>query len=314
MRVKVLGSAAGGGFPQWNCACSNCFAVRTGTFHGRARTQTQLAFSVNSKEWFLLNASPDLRAQILASPELAPPQGSRRSPVAGVFLTSADADTVTGLLHLRESTPLSIFSTPAVQRILKEENSLFRVLNRATPPAQWRGISAQAQLGPDTDGNLSGDAAGDSSFRCSSIWLGGYYPDYLSCALRSKLATQESNVGLLLEHGDKRLFFAPSVARFSDELKKLAESSDLVFLDGTFWSDDELIRATGSGKSARDIGHVPLSGEDGLLQEFSKNAHGRRILIHINNTNPILDEESAEHRLVREAGWEIAHDGMEFTL
>jgi len=310
MRVKVLGSAAGGGFPQWNCACSNCFAVRAGTFRGRARTQTQLAFSINLKEWFLLNASPDLRAQILATPDLAPPQGSRRSPIAGVFLTSADADSVTGLLHLRESTPLSIFSTPAVQRILKEENSLFRVLNRATPPAQWRVISAEPQVGPSTDGA----AAGDSSFRYSAVWLGGYYPDYLSCALRSKLATQESNVGLLLEHGKKRVFFAPSVARISDELKNLAESCDLVFLDGTFWSDDELIRATGSGKSARDIGHVPLSGEDGQLQQFSKSARGRRILIHINNTNPILDEESAEHRLVREAGWEIAQDGMEFTL
>lgn len=314
MRVKVLGSAAGGGFPQWNCSCSNCFAVRAGTFRGRARTQTQLAFSVNSKEWFLLNASPDLREQILAAPELAPPEGSRRSPIVGVFLTSADADTVTGLLHLRESAPLSIFSTPAVQRILKEENSLFRVLNRATPPVRWREISTQPQGGPATDLDLADDAAGNASFRYSAVWLGGYYPDYLSCALRSKLATQESNVGLVLEHAGKRVFFAPSVARFSDELKNLTESSDLVFWDGTFWSDDELIRATGSGKSARDIGHVPLSGEDGLLRLFSKSARGRRILIHINNTNPILDEESAEHRLVREAGWEIAHDGMEFTL
>jgi pyrroloquinoline quinone biosynthesis protein B len=310
MRIKVLGSAAGGGFPQWNCACSNCFAVRAGTFRGRARTQTQLAFSINSKDWFLLNASPDLREQILSTRDLAPPRGSRRSPIAGVFLTSADADSVTGLLHLRESTPLSIFSTPAVQRILKEENSLFRVLNRASPPAQWRAMSAEPQVGPSTDGGLAGDAA----FRYSAIWVGGYYPDYLSCALRSKLATQESNVGLLFEHGKKRVIFAPSVARFSDELKNLAESCDLVFLDGTFWSDEELVRATGSGKSARDIGHVPLSGEDGLLQQFSKGARGRRILIHINNTNPILDEESAEHRLVREAGWGIAYDGMEFTL
>ena len=138
MRVKVLGSAAGGGFPQWNCGCSNCFALRAGTLRGRARTQTQLAFSVNSKDWFLLNASPDLRTQILAMPELAPPEGSRRSPVAGVFLTSADVDSVAGLLHLRESTPLCIFSTPAVQRILREENSMFRVLDRATPAAQWR--------------------------------------------------------------------------------------------------------------------------------------------------------------------------------
>jgi len=310
MRVKVLGSAAGGGFPQWNCGCSNCFALRAGTLRGRARTQTQLAFSVNSKEWILLNASPDLRTQILAVPELAPPEGSRRSPIAGVFLTSADVDSVAGLLHLRESTPLCIFATPAVQRILREENSMFRVLDRATPAAEWRGISTLPQIGPAA----AVDPSGELSFRYSAVPLRGNYPDYVSCALRSKLTADEASVGLLIEFGGKRLFFAPSVASVSEELKKLAESSDLVFLDGTFWSDDELIRATGSGKTAREIGHMPLSGEGGLLEQFPRSTRARRILIHINNTNPILDEDGAEYRAVREAGWEIAHDGMEFTL
>jgi pyrroloquinoline quinone biosynthesis protein B len=310
MLVKVLGSAAGGGFPQWNCGCSNCSALRAGTLRGRARTQTQIAFSVNSNQWFLLNASPDLRAQILATPELAPAEGSRRSPVAGVFLSSADVDSVAGLLHLRESTPLCIFSTPAVQRILREENSMFRVLDRATPAAQWRGISTLPQNGPAA----ASDPSGESPFRYSSVPLRGNYPDYVSWALRSKLAADEASVGLLIELGEKRLFFAPSVASGSEECKKLAESSDLFFLDGTFWHDDELIRATGSGKTAREIGHLPLSGACGLLEQFPERARGRRILIHINNTNPILDEDSAEHRAVRDAGWEIAHDGMEFTL
>jgi pyrroloquinoline quinone biosynthesis protein B len=309
MRIKVLGSAAGGGFPQWNCGCSNCSALRAGALRGHARTQTQIAFSVNSKEWFLLNASPDLRTQILAAPELAPPQGSRRSPIAGVFLISADIDSVAGLLHLRESTPLSIFSTPAVQRILRDENSMFRVLDRATPAAQWRDISTLPQMGPAA----AGDPSGESSFRYSAVPLGGNYPDYVSCALRSKLAADEASVGLLIEHGEKRLFFAPSVSSGSEEWKKLAESSDLIFLDGTFWSDDELIRATGLGKTAHEIGHLPLSGEGGLLEQFPERARGRRILIHINNTNPILDEDSAENRAVREAGWEVAHDGMGFT-
>jgi pyrroloquinoline quinone biosynthesis protein B len=310
MRVKVLGSAAGGGFPQWNCGCSNCFALRAGTLRGQARAQTQIAFSANSKEWFLLNASPDLRTQILAMPELSPPKKSRHSPVAGVFLTSADVDSMAGLLHLRESTPLCIFSTPAVQRILREENSMFRVLDRATPAAQWRGISTLPQMGPAAPGEPSRD----SSFRYSAVPLGGNYPDYVSCALRSKLAVDEASVGLLIELGEKRLFFAPSVTSGSEGWKKVAESSDLVFLDGTFWSDDELIRATGSGKTAREIGHMPLSGERGLLAQFPERTRGRRILIHINNTNPILDEDSAEYRAVRAAGWEIAHDGMEFTL
>src|SRR5271154_3163412 len=287
MRIKVLGSAAGGGFPQWNCGCYNCSALRAGTFRGRARTQTQIAFSVNSKEWYLLNASPDLRTQILATPELAPPQGSRRSPVAGVFLISADVDSVAGLLHLRESTPLCIFSTAAVQRTLQEENSMFRVLDRATPAAQWRGISTLPQIGLAA----AGDPSGESSFRFSAVPLGGNYPDYVSCALRSKLPADEASVGLLIEVGEKRLFFAPSLASGSNEWKKLAESSDLFFLDGTFWSDDELIRATGAGKTAREIGHVPLSGEGGLLEQSPGSARGRRILIHINNTNPILDED-----------------------
>jgi pyrroloquinoline quinone biosynthesis protein B len=310
MRVKVLGSAAGGGFPQWNCGCSNCARMRAGKLHGRPRTQTQLAFSVDSKAWFLLDASPDLRAQILAAPELAPAEGSRRSPIAGVFLTSADVDSVMGLLHLREFTPLSIFSTCAVRRILREENTVFRVLDRATPAANWLNISQQPQgVSP-----AAADSHSDSSFRYSTVSLGGTFPDYVSDTLRRQLAPEEATVGLLLEHGEKRLFFAPSLPGSNQEWKQLAESCDVLFLDGTFWSDDELIRVTGSGKTARAIGHLPLSGADGLLQQFPKSTRGRRILIHINNTNPILDEESAEHRRVREAGWEIAHDGMEFEL
>jgi pyrroloquinoline quinone biosynthesis protein B len=309
MRVKVLGSGAGGGFPQWNCGCSNCIRLRAGKLRGGARTQTQLAFSVDSQSWYLLNASPDLRIQILATPELSPPDGSRRSPISAVFLPSADVDSAMGLLHLREFTPFRIFATSGVQRVLRKENTIFRVLDRATPPVQWLGISMQPQFAC-----VAGNPPGGSSFRCSAVPLGGTYPDYVSDALRGELSSEEAVVGLLVECGDKRLFFAPSLSGQNQEWKKLAESSDLVFLDGTFWSDDELIRATGSGKTARAIGHLPLSGPDGLLQQFSGAGRGRRVLIHINNTNPILDEESAEYRQVREMGWEIAHDGMEFAL
>ena len=309
MRVKILGSGAGGGFPQWNCGCSNCNGLRAAKLHGSARTQTQIAFSVNSKAWFLLNASPDLRTQILATPELAPPEGSRQSPITGVFLPSADVDSIMGLLHLREFTPFRIFATPAVQQIVREENTIFRVLDRAMPPVQWLGISMRPQFA-----RVDSDPREDSSFRCSAVSLGGSYPDYVSDALRGSLPADQAVVGLLVEQGEKRLFFAPSLPGRNQEWKKLAESSDLVFLDGTFWSDDELSRAVGSGKTARAIGHLPLSGADGLLQQFSGTGRGRRVLIHINNTNPILDEESTEYHQVREMGWEIAHDGMEFAL
>jgi len=309
MRVKILGSGAGGGFPQWNCGCSNCNGLRAAKLHGSPRTQTQIAFSVNSKAWFLLNASPDLRTQILATPELAPPEGSRQSPITGVFLPSADVDSIMGLLHLREFTPFRIFATPAVQQIVREENTIFRVLDRAMPPVQWLGISMRPQFA-----RVDSDPREDSSFRCSAVSLGGSYPDYVSDALRGSLPADQAVVGLLVEQGEKRLFFAPSLPGRNQEWKKLAESSDLVFLDGTFWSDDELSRAAGSGKTARAIGHLPLSGTDGLLQQFSGTGRGRRVLIHINNTNPILDEESTEYHQVREMGWEIAHDGMEFAL
>ena len=168
MRVKILGSGAGGGFPQWNCGCSNCNGLRAAKLHGSARTQTQIAFSVNSKAWFLLNASPDLRTQILATPELAPPEGSRQSPITGVFLPSADVDSIMGLLHLREFTPFRIFATPAVQQIVREENTIFRVLDRATPPVQWLGISMRPQFA-----RVDSDPREDSSFRCSAVPLGG---------------------------------------------------------------------------------------------------------------------------------------------
>jgi pyrroloquinoline quinone biosynthesis protein B len=214
-----------------------------------------------------------------------------------------------GLLHLREFTPFRIFATPAVQQIVREENTIFRVLDRAMPPVQWLGISMRPQFA-----RVDSDPREDSSFRCSAVPLGGSYPDYVSDALRGSLPADQAVVGLLVEQGEKRLFFAPSLPGRNQEWKKLAESSDLVFLDGTFWSDDELSRAAGSGKTARAIGHLPLSGTDGLLQQFSGTGRGRRVLIHINNTNPILDEESTEYHQVREMGWEIAHDGMEFAL
>src|ERR1700685_3030792 len=159
MRVKVLGSGAGGGLPQWNCGCSNCNGLRAAKLHGSPRTQTQIAFSVNSKAWFVLNASPDLRAQILATPELAPPEGTRHSPIAGVFLPSSDVDSIMGLLHLREFTPCRIFATPAVQQIVRAENTIFRVLDRAMPPVQWLGIYIRAHFY-----RVAEDPRADSSF------------------------------------------------------------------------------------------------------------------------------------------------------
>ena len=310
MRVKVLGSAAGGGFPQWNCICANCGAFRLGTLKARARTQAQVAISPDPSKWFLLNASPDLRQQILATPELTPPSGSRGSPVSSILLTSADVDSVMGLLHLREFQPLHIFSTVSVRRILTEENSLFRVLSRSNPPVRWDAMPLD-RLMPLVPPSLPGMKDG---LFYKAVPLTGSFPDYVSDSLRQNLPPEEAVIGLVLIHKEKKFFYAPALPGVGDDWRRTVDDSDLALLDGTFWKDDELISAKRSRKTAREMGHVPLWGDRGLLRQPFRLGKTRHVLIHINNTNPVLNEESAEHRAVREAGWEIASDGMEFEL
>ena len=311
MHIKVLGSAAGGGFPQWNCACRNCTGLRAGSLQASARTQTQVAFSPDGQVWFLLGASPDLRTQVLAAPQLAPPLGEATgSPIGGVFLTSADVDAVMGLLHLREFQTFFVFSTPAIQRVLKSENRMFDVLHRADPPVQWQTLSPGARLAC----RFGEDPSAPPSFICSPVSLGGNYPDFISAELRRTLPAQEAVLALRFEQAGQSFCFAPALSDGSGEGIKAAASSNLAFLDGTFWSDDELIQTGRGHKTAREMGHLPLSGRDGLLAQFPKNSECRKILIHINNTNPILDENSDEHRVTRDAGFEIALDGMEISL
>jgi pyrroloquinoline quinone biosynthesis protein B len=310
MRVKVLGSAAGGGFPQWNCVCANCSALRLGTLKARARTQAQVAVSPDPSKWFLLNASPDLRQQINATPELAPRSAVFGSPVTSILLTSADVDSVMGLLHLREFQPLHIFSTVSVRRILTEENSLFRVLSRSNPPVRWEPMPLD-RLMPLVPPSAPGKKDG---LFYKAVSLVGSFPDYVSDALRNNLSADEAVIGIQLIHKEKRLFYAPSLPGVGEDWRRSAEESDLALLDGTFWKDDELIAAKRSRKTAREIGHLPLWGDRGLLRQPFRPGKTRRVLIHLNNTNPVLNEDSGEHRAVREAGWEIAYDGMEFEL
>jgi pyrroloquinoline quinone biosynthesis protein B len=310
MRITVLGSGAGGGFPQWNCACTNCSRLRAGQLKCEPRSQAQVSVFPSIEQCYLLNASPDLRSQILSTPLLAPAQAPRHTPIAGVLLTSADVDSVAGLLHLREFHPLHIYATLSVRRILQEENRIFRVLDRATPPSTWHDVPLDTwfPLGPV---NSSG---GEQSLRCRMVPLGSTYPDYVSEDLRRSLSRGEAVIGLVLAQGTKQLFYAPAFPGRSDEWKDWARSSDLCLLDGTFWDDNELISAGVGSKTAREIGHVPLSEAGGLLEQFDSSKRGRRVLIHINNTNPILNEESPESREVQDAGWEIAYDGMELEL
>ncbi len=316
MRIKVLGSAAGGGFPQWNCACRNCSRIREGSLHGRPRAQTQIAIECNPEYtlrtyWSLVNASPDLRSQILAAPDLRPFAATAgSSPIRDVYLSSADVDSLMGLLHLREFQAFRIFALPSVRRILSEENSIFRVLGRARPPVQWFPLP----LASSVDWGENYHPSGVPRFHARAVALRGEYPDYVSEKLHRDLPPQEAVVGLAFGYCGKRVFVAPALPGRNMEWKEWAESSDLALIDGTFWSDDELIRTGRSKKMARDIGHLPLSGHGGLLEQYPRQSRGRKVLIHINNTNPILDEESPEHRAVLDAGFEIAYDGMEFEL
>jgi pyrroloquinoline quinone biosynthesis protein B len=311
MQIRILGSAAGGGFPQWNCACPNCAGLREGTLRASARTQTQIAFTPDGELWFLIGASPDLRTQLIATPELSPRPGqTTRSPIAGVFLPSADIDSVLGLMHLREFQSFFVFATAGVQRVLKTENRIFKVLDRADPPVQWQILAAKGRLGCHL-----GDSPGDQpSFICNTIALGGHYPDYVSDEARRVASAEDASIGFLFERAGKKIFIAPGLSGRNGEWTKLAASADLILIDGTFWDDDELRRTGRSNNTARDLGHLPLSGPEGLLAQFPKDAHGRKILIHINNTNPILDEDSDEHHHTREAGFEIARDGLTIDL
>lgn len=304
MRVKVLGSAAGGGFPQWNCACSNCQRIRQKKFRGQVRTQTQVAISAE-KNWFLLDASPDLRLQLESDKELVPRRGSakRSSPIAGVILTSADVDRVLGLLHLREFQPLTVYATESLHRILTEDNSLFRVLHREQNQVSWKSIAPEK---PFEIGEL----------RCTPVAIKSSYPDYVSAARASELVANEALIGLEIEDAQtgKKLAYFPSLPAVSDSLRTRLSACDLVFLDGTFWQDDELARLRGAGRSAREMGHIPISGDGGTLEWLGALSHVQRAYIHINNTNPVLDEESDEFSRVTAAGFTLAHDGQEFEL
>jgi pyrroloquinoline quinone biosynthesis protein B len=302
MRVKILGSAAGGGFPQWNCSCPNCRRLREGTFRGSSRTQAQLAWDGAPGQWTLLNASPDLRAQIDATPELWP-QNGRHSPIHDVILTGAEVDQTLGLLLLREFHSFRVHATASVRRILTEDNSLFGVLARFAGQVCWS----------DTPLGRPFSAAGA---RLEVLPLPGSFPGFVSASRLAELDAADAVTGLLVspEAGGRTLAFLPGVGCVSDSLLERLQDCDVVLFDGTFWSDQEPSRIPGINRTARQMGHLPVSGAGGSLERLAALQRPRKIFIHINNTNPILDEDGAEYRTVRESGWEIARDGMEMTL
>jgi len=309
MRVEILGSAAGGGFPQWNCNCRNCRSLRAGTLRTKSRTQTQVAVSDDSRTWFLLNASPDLRMQIERAPVLQPRDGIRDSPISGVLLTSADIDQIAGLLSLRELQPFRIYCTQSLQRILREDNSALGMLNRVPRQVCWSNVKPGERFPLlDVEGQESG-------ISCEVFSLADRYPMYVSPERVAQLNGEEALLGVMLTGpSGTRLAYLPAVPKISDELLQRLETADVLLFDGTFWSDGELIQVQGSGATAREMGHVSVSGPDGSLRLLSGLRRPRKIFVHVNNTNPMLDESGPEYRELREAGWELAEDGWQLNL
>ncbi len=302
MRLQILGSAAGGRFPQWNCGCENCTSVRRGTFAGKSRTQAQLALTADNTHWFLAGASPDLASQIECAPEFHP-RGLRDSPVAGVVLASADLDHVLGLLLLRELQPFRVYATKSVLRILREENSMFGMLNRTEPQVVW------TEIGKNTAFPLLTPAGNNSGLQGEAVFLSGRYPKYVKSGDPSG---DDAVCGLIFSsQPGKRIAYFPAVAALTDELLAKIEGVDLLLFDGTFWSDDELRRALHSGETASQMGHIPVEES---LRKLSGLPAKRKMFIHINNTNPMLNEAGPEFRAVHDAGWEIAEDGWRVDL
>jgi pyrroloquinoline quinone biosynthesis protein B len=307
MWVQVLGSAAGGGFPQWNCGCRNCDGLRRGTVRARARTQTSVAVSADRSNWFLVHASPDIRSQIEGFAPLHPRAG-RDTPIAGILLTNGDLDQCLGLFSLRESQPLHLYATTRVRDGFIHGNRLYRTLSRTPDQITWH------TLKPHTEGeSLLLPNATPSGLLMTTIPVPGKVPLHLEHDLAPD---EEDTVALLIrdETTGGALAYIPCVAGPSPELEALLPAADCLFFDGTFWSEDELIRMGLSQRSAMDMGHWPLGGPTGSLQVLTSLRTRRRILIHINNTNPILDEQSPERRLIDAAGLDVAHDGMEVIV
>ena len=298
MHVRILGSAAGGGFPQWNCRCPACEAARDGV-RARPRTQSSLAVRGGEGPWFLVNASPDARQQLeaIAGPGV---DGVRSPPIAGVLLTDAEIDHTAGLLLLRESaTPVRVYGDASVERALRQGYPVLSMLER------YCGLIWQT-LEPERAQPLDG-----SSLTVEPFDVGGDAPRYLD---GTGMDLSASGFVFTDRAGGGVLTYVPGLARLDGAVLDRFGASDLVLVDGTFWRDDELAGLGISTRSARDMGHLPLSGPGGTLEALARVERPRKALVHINNTNPILLEDSPERDAVVRAGVEVAYDGLEVEL
>ena len=304
MKLRILGSAAGGGFPQWNCNCVNCKGVRDGSIDAKARTQSSIAVSENGIDWVLINASPDVLSQLRASPALQPARAIRDSGIAAVILMDAQVDHVTGLLMLRErSSPIPLHATSQVFGDLSTGLPLLNVLSH------YCGVDRKT-IEPD-GGAFTISPLSHTQF--TPISLSSKAPPY---SPHRNDPHPGDNIGLTItdQRTGARLFYAPGLGSISAEVEAAMQVADVLLVDGTFWTEDEMITLGLSKKPASEMGHLPQSGPGGMIEVLDRMPARRKILIHINNSNPILREDSAERALLTQHGIEVATDGMDINL
>ncbi|CAB3753945.1 pyrroloquinoline quinone biosynthesis protein PqqB [Paraburkholderia solisilvae] len=306
MKIRVLGSSAGGGFPQWNCNCRNCTGVRNGTIAAQARTQSSLAVSVDGDAWLLINASPDILAQLAANPELQPARHARDTGIAAVLLMDAQIDHVTGLLMLREhNAPLPIYATDAVWQDLSTGFPVASILSHYCGIERHTIALDAAPL----------EIAALPGVRIEALPLSSKAPPY---SPHRTAPERGDNIGLLLTAIDsgKRAFYAPGLGALEPHVRDAMRRADLLLVDGTMWTNDEMIELGLSKKTAADMGHLAQSGPGGMIDVLDAldRPGARKVLIHINNTNPILIDDGPERHTLTQHGIEVARDGMTFEL
>lgn len=306
MYIKVIGSAAGGGLPQWNCRYEFSRRARDGDVN--SRTQASIAVSANATDWVIVNASPDLRQQVLTNPELWPRDGEalRTTPISCVVLTGAEVDQIAGLLTLRERQAFSLYATRQTLDILAS-NPIFNVL---APDVVKRSC-----LALDTPVELLGPDGTASGIVCEAFSVVGKCPLFQETSSASADDAEEgTTIGLRLSKAETAIHYVPGCAEVDQRLLDNIRGTNCLLFDGTVFTDDELLVAGVGSKTGRRMGHQPISGHDGSMTALQSAKASRRIFTHINNTNPILDSQSSARRLVAEAGWEVAWDGMEIEL
>ncbi|KRR08888.1 pyrroloquinoline quinone biosynthesis protein PqqB [Bradyrhizobium jicamae] len=308
LRVVVLGAAAGGGVPQWNCGCAVCTRARTENRELQS-TQASIAVSADSKHWYLVNASPDLRQQLIATPQLHPKAGQlRHSPIAGVILTNGEVDAVAGLLSMREGSPFTLYAHERVLAILRS-NSIFNVLGENN--VKRRAIEADVAFEPTLP---DGAPSGIEILPFAVPGKGAWYLEGKAHPAGGDAAGDTLGLRILDKASGKYFYFLAACARVTDDLKSRLSGAALVFFDGTVWRDDELIAQGLGTKTGQSMGHISMSGEQGAMESLAGLDIGRRVFLHINNSNPALLAGSDERTALEQAGWQIPADGTEITL